>query len=150
MNIKEDAQNLNLNLNLNQNNNNSTIIGRNLHNNNSINNNSNICPSSCTPAMLTTSTAGTHIHSTSFDLVQTTKVEPQSPPQFYQRQQLLNAPNICAGCNQKIVDRYYLETVDRRWHINCLLCYQCRMPLNGEATCFSRDGNIYCKKDYQK
>ena len=58
--------------------------------------------------------------------------------------------NICAGCGMKISDRYYLQAVDRRWHAACLQCCQCRNTLDGEITCFSRDGNIYCKKDYYR
>ncbi|XP_044733436.1 putative uncharacterized protein DDB_G0277255 [Chrysoperla carnea] len=55
---------------------------------------------------------------------------------------------ICAGCGQLISDRFYLQAVDRRWHAACLQCCQCRHTLDGEVTCFSRNGNIYCKKDY--
>lgn len=57
---------------------------------------------------------------------------------------------ICAGCCSKITDRFYLQAVDRRWHASCLQCCQCRNTLDGEITCFSRDGNIYCKKDYYR
>ncbi|XP_025835134.1 protein apterous-like [Agrilus planipennis] len=57
---------------------------------------------------------------------------------------------VCAGCGMKITDRYYLQAVDRRWHATCLQCCQCRNTLDGEVTCFSRDGNIYCKKDYYR
>lgn len=57
---------------------------------------------------------------------------------------------ICAGCGLRIADRFYLQAVDRRWHAACLQCCQCRNTLDGEITCFSRDGNIYCKKDYYR
>ncbi|XP_049819461.1 LIM/homeobox protein Lhx2 isoform X3 [Aethina tumida] len=57
---------------------------------------------------------------------------------------------ICAGCGLRITDRFYLQAVDRRWHATCLQCCQCRNTLDGEITCFSRDGNIYCKKDYYR
>ncbi|XP_022903831.2 LIM/homeobox protein Lhx9 isoform X2 [Onthophagus taurus] len=57
---------------------------------------------------------------------------------------------ICAGCGARITDRFYLQAVDRRWHAACLQCCQCRNTLDGEITCFSRDGNIYCKKDYYR
>ncbi|KAJ8683955.1 hypothetical protein QAD02_019747 [Eretmocerus hayati] len=55
---------------------------------------------------------------------------------------------VCAGCGLKISDRFYLEAVDRRWHASCLQCCHCRRGLDGEVTCFSKEGNIYCKKDY--
>lgn len=57
---------------------------------------------------------------------------------------------LCAGCGQRISDRFYLEAVDRIWHAACLQCCQCRNTLDEEGTCFSRDGNIYCKKDYYR
>lgn len=57
---------------------------------------------------------------------------------------------VCAGCGLRIADRFYLQAVDRRWHAACLQCCQCRNTLDGEITCFSRDGNIYCKKDYYR
>lgn len=56
----------------------------------------------------------------------------------------------CAGCGRRIADRYYLYAVERRWHSACLQCCQCRRCLDGEITCFARDGNIYCKKDYYR
>ncbi|XP_076365743.1 LIM/homeobox protein Lhx2-like [Tachypleus tridentatus] len=57
---------------------------------------------------------------------------------------------VCAGCNGRIMDRYYLMAVDRQWHVNCLKCCECKFPLDSELTCFSRGGNIYCKKDYYR
>ncbi|KAK9499257.1 hypothetical protein O3M35_002326 [Rhynocoris fuscipes] len=57
---------------------------------------------------------------------------------------------ICAGCNGRITDRFYLFAVDRKWHATCLQCSQCRVPLDGEVTCFARDGSIFCKKDYYR
>ncbi|XP_075229108.1 protein apterous-like isoform X2 [Lycorma delicatula] len=57
---------------------------------------------------------------------------------------------VCAGCSRRISDRFYLYAVDRRWHASCLQCSQCRRALDGEVTCFARDGNIYCKKDYYR
>ncbi|XP_014279787.1 protein apterous isoform X1 [Halyomorpha halys] len=57
---------------------------------------------------------------------------------------------VCAGCNHRITDRFYLYAVDLRWHASCLQCSQCRVPLDGEVTCFARDGRIFCKKDYYR
>lgn len=61
-----------------------------------------------------------------------------------------NGGAVCAGCGHRINDRFYLQAVDRRWHAACLQCCQCRNTLDGDITCFSRDGNIYCKKDYYR
>ncbi|XP_076352158.1 LIM/homeobox protein Lhx9-like isoform X2 [Tachypleus tridentatus] len=60
------------------------------------------------------------------------------------------APSHCAGCGGKIADRYYLLAVDRQWHVRCLKCCECKLTLDSELTCFSRDGNIYCKEDYYR
>lgn len=56
----------------------------------------------------------------------------------------------CAGCGRRISDRFYLSAVDRKWHATCLQCCQCHATLEGEITCFTRHGNIYCKKDYYR
>ncbi|KAJ8922154.1 hypothetical protein NQ315_004089 [Exocentrus adspersus] len=61
-----------------------------------------------------------------------------------------NGGAVCAGCGLRINDRFYLQAVDRRWHAACLQCCQCRNTLEGDITCFSRNGNIYCKKDYYR
>lgn len=58
--------------------------------------------------------------------------------------------NLCDGCGLKILDRYYLFAVDKRWHVTCLQCSQCSRTLATEAKCFYRDGNIYCRNDYQR
>ena len=60
------------------------------------------------------------------------------------------AARHCAGCRGQIVDRFYLLAVDQPWHSACLKCYECKMPLDGDLTCFTRDGNIYCKEDYYR
>ena len=56
----------------------------------------------------------------------------------------------CSGCREKILDRYYLLAVDKPWHIDCLKCYDCKSKLDGELTCFFREGHIYCKADYYR
>lgn len=74
--------------------------------------------------------------------------QPRTPPTPPTHQ--TDETAVCAGCGIKITDRFYLQAVDRRWHAACLQCCQCRNTLDGEITCFSRDGNIYCKKDYYR
>ncbi|KAK2159068.1 hypothetical protein LSH36_159g05024 [Paralvinella palmiformis] len=59
-------------------------------------------------------------------------------------------PAVCAGCGGRILDRYYLLAVDRPWHVTCLQCAECKLPLDSEATCFAKDENIYCKEDYYR
>lgn len=57
---------------------------------------------------------------------------------------------ICAGCCQCIEERYYLKAVERHWHLSCLQCYECKLPLHTRFSCYSRQGNIYCKEDYYR
>ncbi|XP_034943633.1 LIM/homeobox protein Lhx9-like [Chelonus insularis] len=63
---------------------------------------------------------------------------------------LVDGGLACAGCGQDIAERWYLRVTDRAWHCGCLRCCHCRVPLAAELTCFSRDGNIYCKEDYYR
>ena len=58
--------------------------------------------------------------------------------------------SFCAGCNQVISDRYYLMAVKKKWHSSCLRCAECQLPLESLHTCYHKDGNIYCRQDYQK
>ncbi|CAO1303724.1 unnamed protein product [Diamesa hyperborea] len=54
----------------------------------------------------------------------------------------------CAGCGRLIQDRFYLSAVEKKWHAGCLQCCICSNALEGQASCFARDGRIYCKNDY--
>lgn len=58
--------------------------------------------------------------------------------------------NICSGCGQRILDRYYVLAVDRQWHNECLKCHNCAVVLSNQLTCFARDGLILCKEDYYR
>lgn len=99
-------------------------------------------------------------HSSSFEhqlpkLEHIPKLEPIQPPGTPPTPPGVNCEEslgvaVCAGCGRRIADRFYLQAVDRRWHAACLQCCQCRNTLDGEVTCFARDGNIYCKKDYYR
>lgn len=62
----------------------------------------------------------------------------------------VSSPADCAGCGGCILDRYYLLAVDRRWHTSCLKCVHCKISLDSEVSCFTREGRIYCKDDYYK
>ncbi|RNA43173.1 LIM homeobox Lhx2 isoform X2, partial [Brachionus plicatilis] len=56
----------------------------------------------------------------------------------------------CQQCMQFIQDRYYLQVMDKTWHLNCLRCADCKLSLDSQQTCFAKDGLIYCKDDYYK
>lgn len=57
---------------------------------------------------------------------------------------------LCAGCGGKISDQCYLLAVDKQWHMRCLKCGECKLNLQSELNCFSKDGSIYCKDDYHR
>jgi len=57
-------------------------------------------------------------------------------------------PPLCAGCRIRITDKYYLCAVERKWHSSCLKCVECGAELENEASCFEREGHIYCRDDY--
>ena len=56
----------------------------------------------------------------------------------------------CFGCGNHITDRYYLLALDQKWHTWCLKCCICKVSLDSEVSCFTRDSRIYCKEDYYK
>ncbi|KAK4472897.1 hypothetical protein MN116_004105 [Schistosoma mekongi] len=57
----------------------------------------------------------------------------------------------CTGCNQPIIEKVYLGLSDgQSWHTNCLNCHTCGKCLDKETSCFSRYGQIYCRKDYEQ
>ena len=58
------------------------------------------------------------------------------------------APPLCAGCRIRITDKFYLCAVERKWHSACLKCVECGSELENEASCFEREGHIYCREDY--
>ena len=60
----------------------------------------------------------------------------------------LDPPPLCAGCNLRIVDKFYLSALDSKWHTSCLKCSECGMELESHISCYERDGLILCKEDY--
>ena len=57
-------------------------------------------------------------------------------------------PPLCAGCRIRITDKFYLCAVEKKWHSSCLKCAECGAELENEASCFEREGHIYCRDDY--
>ena len=57
-------------------------------------------------------------------------------------------PPLCAGCKIRITDKFYLCAVEKKWHSSCLKCAECGAELENEASCFEREGQIYCRDDY--
>lgn len=56
----------------------------------------------------------------------------------------------CIKCKNKILDKYYLQTKDGIYHSNCLRCGQCDLKLDGQVNCYNRNGQIYCRTDYER
>ncbi|CEF61001.1 Protein apterous [Strongyloides ratti] len=54
----------------------------------------------------------------------------------------------CHECSLPIDDKYYLIMDNHCFHMQCLKCSVCFCNLAGIDTCFTRDGLIYCRKDY--
>ena len=59
-------------------------------------------------------------------------------------------PPLCAGCRIRITDKYCLCAVEKKWHASCLKCAECGAELENEASCFEKEGQIYCRDDYQR
>ena len=70
------------------------------------------------------------------------------PPAESLSQEMLMGPPLCAGCNLRIVDKFYLSAVDSKWHVSCLKCSECGMELESQVSCYERDSAIFCKEDY--
>jgi len=57
--------------------------------------------------------------------------------------------SICAECRDEILDQYILRvSPDLEWHVGCLRCTHCQQTLDETCTCFVRDEQPYCKRDY--
>ncbi|XP_056154028.1 LIM/homeobox protein Lhx9-like [Lampris incognitus] len=55
---------------------------------------------------------------------------------------------ICAGCGERVCDRFFLLAAGRVWHGVCLCCSQCHCQLQTHPSLYWRQGNIYCQRDY--
>uniref|UniRef100_A0A0K2SVJ4 Uncharacterized protein n=1 Tax=Lepeophtheirus salmonis TaxID=72036 RepID=A0A0K2SVJ4_LEPSM len=62
----------------------------------------------------------------------------------------MDLPPLCAGCRLRIVDDFYLTSVEKKWHASCLKCSECGGELEDQSSCFEREGHIYCKEDFLK
>ncbi|KAL9909383.1 uncharacterized protein ACN427_004593 [Glossina fuscipes fuscipes] len=58
------------------------------------------------------------------------------------------SPLSCGYCCQPICDRYIMRVVDTSFHENCLKCATCSLHL--VHSCFSRNGKLYCRIDYER
>ncbi|XP_037920081.1 LIM/homeobox protein ttx-3 [Hermetia illucens] len=103
--------------------------------------------------------AGYHNGHSGVHTPQLGSIDDMSPAEYHHHhhhhhhQQLNNNNNSpikhCAGCGEKIADRYLLHALDRYWHNSCLKCHCCgAMLADMGSSCYTRRGLILCKKDY--
>lgn len=59
-----------------------------------------------------------------------------------------NKVPLCAGCRLRITDEFFLNAVEKKWHLNCLKCVECGVELEGQKSCFMKNGSIFCKEDF--
>ncbi|CAL8292983.1 unnamed protein product [Merluccius merluccius] len=60
----------------------------------------------------------------------------------------LQEPIECAGCGERVLERFFLLAAGRAWHGACLRCCQCHQELETSPSLYWREGNIYCQQDY--
>ncbi|XP_055689113.1 LIM/homeobox protein LMX-1.2 isoform X2 [Lutzomyia longipalpis] len=55
---------------------------------------------------------------------------------------------LCGSCYRPICDRYIMQVVEMTYHEACLNCTSCSGRLRD--SCFSRDGKLFCRIDYER
>ncbi|MCJ8734595.1 hypothetical protein PDJAM_G00237160 [Pangasius djambal] len=52
----------------------------------------------------------------------------------------------CAGCSQRILDKFVCKVQDLHWHSTCLRCAECDELLSDR--CYCRGGHVYCREHF--
>lgn len=86
----------------------------------------------------------------SSDSIKEEKVDPTGLNINSNSNACVKSQSSCFGCGSCINDRYYLLALDQKWHTCCLKCCICKVSLDSEVSCFTRESRIYCKEDYYK
>ena len=55
---------------------------------------------------------------------------------------------ICFTCCDVITDQYFLRAGQHVWHEECLRCLVCQASLDSHTSCFVKDDNIFCRRDF--
>uniref|UniRef100_A0A914E7A2 LIM/homeobox protein Lhx9 n=1 Tax=Acrobeloides nanus TaxID=290746 RepID=A0A914E7A2_9BILA len=56
--------------------------------------------------------------------------------------------SLCGGCGNQITDKTFLLVGEKSWHDSCVRCAVCQRTLDGQPSCYCKDGLLYCKQDY--
>ncbi|KAH0549263.1 hypothetical protein KQX54_007453 [Cotesia glomerata] len=54
----------------------------------------------------------------------------------------------CAGCKKPIMDKFFLNVLERAWHGDCVRCFDCGTEL--QEKCFSRESKLFCRNDFYR
>ncbi|KAH7697351.1 Lhx2 protein, partial [Aphelenchoides avenae] len=56
--------------------------------------------------------------------------------------------SACGACGEQITEKSFLLVGDRSWHTACARCSACEQNLDSFPTCYYKNGQLYCKRDY--
>lgn len=54
--------------------------------------------------------------------------------------------NSCAACDKPILDKFLMSVAERKWHADCVRCYECSAVLADK--CYVRDEKLFCRNDF--
>jgi hypothetical protein len=52
----------------------------------------------------------------------------------------------CSSCHDAISDRFIFKILNQCFHSKCLRCKDCQSNLT--ESCFTKDGDVYCRNDF--
>ncbi|TGZ72285.1 hypothetical protein CRM22_002183 [Opisthorchis felineus] len=58
------------------------------------------------------------------------------------------APPVCIRCRDPIMDHYLFRIRGQAWHEACAVCSVCTVKLSD--VCFVHEGQLFCRKDYDR
>ena len=57
----------------------------------------------------------------------------------------------CFRCGRAIIDKFYLSSLGRLWHQDCLACTCCRVRLaQAGSSLYVKFGLLFCARDYMR
>ncbi|GMT01885.1 hypothetical protein PENTCL1PPCAC_24059, partial [Pristionchus entomophagus] len=74
-----------------------------------------------------------------------------TPPSPSEKRPTTTGGSGCAGCGADITDQFIFHVhPDMQYHAACLKCAQCHCYLNETVTAYVRNGQTYCREDYER